>query len=113
MPILLINLREKALPSAPAFTQFLSVNELLAETYQSLAKLIRYRNLLIHYKSQYKNVQKEKSRTISYTEYSLPRKFVHDLPKTLEKLIQELCEGNNLHIPPWANPKTEWLFEGK
>jgi len=83
------------------------------EPYQSLGKLTRYRNLLIHYKPQYKKVQKEKSRTISYTENNLPRKFVLDLPKTLEKLIQELCDGNNLHIPPWANPKAGWLFEGK
>ena len=82
------------------------------EPYQSLGKLIRYRNLLIHYKPQYKEVQKKKSKTISYTENNLPRKFVHNLPKTLEKLIQELCKGNDLPIPPWANPKTGWLFEG-
>jgi len=80
------------------------------EPYQSLGRLINYRNWLIHFKTQYKEVHKEKDKAISFTEFKLPRKFVCDLPVMIKKLIQELCEANNLPIPPWTNLRAGWLL---
>lgn len=83
------------------------------EPYQSLGKLVNYRNSLIHFKPQYNEIRKEREKTISYTEFKLPRKFVYDLPKIIKELIRELCEAMNLPIPPWTNLQADWLLERK
>jgi len=79
------------------------------EPYQSLAKLTKSRNSLMHFKRRYKKVQQVNNRVTTDLESILPRKFVRDLPDRLKQLIRELCEATALPIPPWLKPKTGWM----
>ncbi len=74
------------------------------EPYQSLSKLRKSRDLIMHSKSLFQKVTQNKNKTFTHTEIDMPRKFVHELPSRIEDLIRELCEATELSIPVWLTP---------
>lgn len=74
------------------------------QPYQSLSKINKSRNFIMHSKGKPKKVTQNNHKTITHTEHDMPRVFVHELPKRIEDLIRELCEATDLSIPVWLTP---------
>ncbi|MCE5265057.1 MAG: hypothetical protein LLG97_16185 [Deltaproteobacteria bacterium] len=74
------------------------------EPYQSLFKLTKKRNLIMHSKGHFMKVTQNEAKTIPHTELDMPREFVHELPSRIKDLIRELCEATQLPVPVWLTP---------
>lgn len=75
------------------------------EPYQWLERLRKCRNIMMHYKGNYKRIRQIRNTVVTHTESELSRKFICDMPKRLEQLIRELCESTALSIPTWLTLK--------
>lgn len=70
---------------------------------QFLEKLIKCRNMLVHFKCDYQELKQCKEKPVTYIGCKLTKEFNRDLSEKLSDLIKVLCENTGLPIPKWLD----------
>ena len=81
------------------------------QPYQTLLEVVRSRNSLVHFKSEYhKAALHGNGKMVTHTEnHLMPRDLVRDLPDRLRELIKELCQATGITVPVDNPTATSWL----
>ncbi|MHB1419895.1 MAG: hypothetical protein ACYCX4_09995 [Bacillota bacterium] len=78
------------------------------QPHQTLVKLVRSRNALLHYKRRFTRVTRNGKRVITDLESALPRDFIRELPDMVRELILNLCSVTQTQEPPWLYIQPGW-----
>jgi len=80
------------------------------QPYQFLIQLVKSRNALVHFKSDYHKVKRLGKNVATHVEYyDMPRQLVRELPDQLKQLIKKLCNATGMSVPPWLTQQPGWI----
>jgi hypothetical protein len=77
--------------------------EIKQADHQFLKELIKYRNMLVHFKRDYQKLKEYKGKPVTYIGCKLTKEFNQKLLEKLSDLIRVLCGTTGLPIPKWLD----------
>jgi hypothetical protein len=78
------------------------------EPFQTMGKIITFRNRWMHYGPIWENVVVSSSGPLTWIDARMSVAFIATLPERLVELVVDLCQQCKLAVPAWATPLANW-----